>query len=673
MFTRRHFTRGGLALLGSLALPHANHTAAADSSVTALTVPPDLPLPNSGASQIEWIRETVIVQPWADTQFKFLVNAGDRARRLQEEFGFNAMIVLPTQAHNALCDFVQQPQSHLTDAQFREGVDVYRQAGYRLILYSSVMHCGHAPVWQSGELGREHPDWLQRDKLGNPITRFGNASWLCGSSPARDYTLHYTLRLLHDYSPDGFMLDNCGFGHTEAGWTCYCGYCQRGFRKYVLARCGEDWIKSQLSIGPRDLQIPTEPGPLFALWTNWRNRLWAEIDELFRARLREINPQILLFANTQYDLPVDTQASSLQFQHEDIVFSETHEVDPWYISQKMVLGKALASGIPLWDYMGTFAETPQNPALDQLRPWDVLRQSIPPSLAHGARPWIVYLGFEDPGSQSSLHELGHYLSWFASHPDLFVATPKTPVGAMISLRTRDILALMGKCVGQGVTGCSVDPGRQYPLTPPHLEALLKAGVPAVGLADTRLSPHSLLPFQVVTMESGLVMTPEEVNAMATWVRSGGFVITIPEAGRYDELGQKRDAPLLLETLQVASTLGEVQRIGKGKALIADPNGFGDAVLAALKLLGIPFVVPAGAEVVCYRSPGKHIIHLLRNDAEQSAGALRFPSWLGARTGPAEWFSPDWTGARSLAIEADGECTTTKLPEVPFYSVLALNR
>ena len=394
---------------------------------------------------------------------------------------------------------------------------------------------------------------------------------------------------------------------------------------------------------------------------------------MFRARLRKINPHILYFANTQYDLPVDTQASSLQFQHEDIVFSETHEVDPWYISQKMALGQALASGIPLWDYMGTFAETRQNPALDQLRPWEVLRRSIPPSLAHGARPWIVYLGFEDPESQSALREMGRYLSWFVSHPDFFSATPNAPLAAMISLRTRDILALMGECVGEGVTGCSADPGRQYPLTPPHLEALLKAGVPAAGLADTRLSPDSLLPFQVVTVESAFVMTSEAVNALTAWVRSGGFMITTAEAGRYNELGRRRAAPLLLERLRVASKLGEVQKIGKGKVLVAGPSGFADAVLVALKSLGIPFGVPAGAEVVCYRSPTKHIIHLLRNDAEQLAAAIRFPSWLGARTGPAEWFSPDWTGARSLAIAAEGDSVTAHLPESPFYSVLTFSR
>ena len=673
MLTRRNFTRTGLAVLGGLAIPRPQCTPAVDLPAGLETIPPDLPLPNSGPSHTEWIRQAVILQPWGNTQYIALTSLGDRPRRLQEELGLNAIIVLPTQAHNALCDFIEQPQAHLTDAQFREGVDAYKKVGCRLILYSSVMHCGHAPVWQTGQLGQEHPDWLQRDAWGTPITRFGNASWLCGSSPARDYTLDYTLQLVKDYSADGIMLDNNGFGHTEKGWTCYCDYCQQGFRKYALARCGADWISSQLQTTPQDLRIPTSPGPHFALWAHWRNRVWAEINELFRPRLRMINPQILFFGNTQYDLPVNTQAASLQFRHEDILFSETHEVDPWYISQKMVLGQGLAAGLPLWDYMGTFAEAPQGVVLDKLRPPELLRRTIPASLAHGARPWIVQLGFEDPESRPSMREMGRYLSWFVSHPDLFVGSLNTPVAALISLRARDVLARVGNCVGQGVVGCYPELPAQQPLTPPHILALLRAGVPVVALPEFRLSSATLRPFRIFTLESGAVMTKNEADVIAGWVRAGGLLITVPDAGGYDELGRKLDRPLLLETLGLHPNTAGPQKFGKGRVLVADPVRFTDAVLAAVKSSGIPFTLPAGIEVVCYQSQSRHIIHLLPYDAGSDAASLRFPSWLGARPGPAQWFSPDWSGSRALAIERKEGSTVLQFPELPPYSVIAFSR
>ena len=40
----------------------------------------------------------------------------------------------------------------MTGAQFREGVAAYRAAGYRLILYTSVMASGMNPEFQSGRL-----------------------------------------------------------------------------------------------------------------------------------------------------------------------------------------------------------------------------------------------------------------------------------------------------------------------------------------------------------------------------------------------------------------------------------------------------------------------------------------------------------------------------------------
>jgi hypothetical protein len=466
------------------------------------------------------------------------------------------------------------------------------------------------------------------------------------------------------------MLDNNGFGHTENGWTCYCEYCQQGFCKYVLARCGADWIKSELKINPEELRIPTGPGLLFALWAHWRNRVWAEVNELFRPRLRKINPQILFFGNTQYDLPVNTQASSLQFEHEDILFSETHEVDPWYIAQKILLGQALAAGLPLWDYMGTFAEPPKTGPIDQLRAPEFMGQIIPVSLAHGARPWIVYFGFDDPQGQPALREMGRYLSWFVAHPELFGGSPNTPVAAVVSLRARDVLAQVGKCEGQGVVGCYAQSPGQHPLTPPHVLALLKAGVPIVALREVRLSAAALRPFRIITLESGAVLTESEVNVLAGWVRAGGFLITLPDAGGYDELGRERDRPLLLHTLGLSGDVHEAQRFGKGKVLVAGPDQFSGAVLAWVRSSGIPFALPAGIEVVCYRSANRHLIHLLRNDAGGDAASLRFPSWFRVRPGTADWFSPDWSGARALEIERVEDSPIIKFPGLPRYSVIA---
>jgi hypothetical protein len=106
--------------------------------------------------------------------------------------------------------------------------------------------------------------------------------------------------------------------------------------------------------------------------------------------------------------------------------------------------------------------------------------------------------------------------------------------------------------------------------------------------------------------------------------------------------------------------------------VARPEQFADAVLATVRSSGIPFTLPAGIEVVCYRSPSRHFIHLLRNDPGSDTASLEFPSWVGARPGSAEWFSPDWSGSRSLDIERVEGSAIVRFPELPRYSVIAFN-
>src|ERR1700693_5585066 len=98
-------------------------------------IPRDLPLAAAPPSQVSWLRGANILQPYAHSQFTALVNAGDRARRLKTDFGFDTIVVLPPECHST----ITEAKDHMTEAQFREGVAAYRAAGYRLILYTSVI------------------------------------------------------------------------------------------------------------------------------------------------------------------------------------------------------------------------------------------------------------------------------------------------------------------------------------------------------------------------------------------------------------------------------------------------------------------------------------------------------------------------------------------------------
>src|SRR3954454_17359543 len=214
---------------------------------------------------------------------------------LRQEFGFNAIIVQPPDSHNTIATAADK----LTEKQFADGVAAYRAAGYRILLYTSVMALGLSPEFQSGQISREHPDWLQRDPKGNPVLAWG-VPWLCPSTGAREVALDRCLEIPRKYNADGIMLANNEFFFAAAGWPCHCDACTKAFREYLHKRFGDEQSTQRFGAATDKPRIPTQECPLYFAWLHWRNRVRAEINESFRARLREQNPNTMFFANTQY-------------------------------------------------------------------------------------------------------------------------------------------------------------------------------------------------------------------------------------------------------------------------------------------------------------------------------------------------------------------------------------
>jgi hypothetical protein len=221
--------------------------------------------------QEKWLRDANILQPYGHSAFVALTDIKGRPERLKKEFGFNAIIVQPPDSHNTIAAAADK----LTEKQFRDGLAAYRRAGYRIMLYTSVMAIGLAPEFQSGQISREHPDWLQRDPKGNPVLVW-DVPWLCPSTAAREVTLERCRRIVREYNADGVMLDNNQFFFAAAGFTCHCDACTTAFREYVRKRFGDDGSKLLFGQSPDKLRIPIQEGPLYFEWLHWRNRVWAQ-------------------------------------------------------------------------------------------------------------------------------------------------------------------------------------------------------------------------------------------------------------------------------------------------------------------------------------------------------------------------------------------------------------
>lgn len=558
-------------------------------------LPPDLPLP---ALPIigDWTWHANIIQPWGKTQTMAVREAEEWSRRFARDHGFNAIIMLPPAAHNAITD------EDVTDEEFRAALSAYRREGMKFILYTSVMHSGHDPAWQFGEIARTHPEWAMRDEVGGTINEYGNP-WLCPSTGALEYTLQYTARLVRDYDANAVMLDNNEFLHSVNGRpTCYCAACQSKFRQYVLARLGERGLREVFDLLPEQVTIPEqETEPLWGLWLAWRNRVWAEACETFRRELRRFKPDIVVTANTQYLHGTYTLAVDGQYAHLDAFLSESRGHQGADMAAKMVLGRALAVGRPLWNYIGTFDEGD----FTKLRPADEVAAVCSASEAFGANPWIVFYGFLGEGNQAALGVIRQYTDFWRDNADLLGASRlRGDVGVLFSTESRDLA--------------------NTPLLSGLLVGLIGDGLAVCGLRDAEgLDPTMLAELEVLVAARNPCMRADTGGKLADWVRSGGTLIITAATGWQDEYGRWRPESILDTALGESVTSPGAREVGAGRVLCVSSEAEARARVTERVL---PRVESDSAVGVCWSEArdGRQVLAVVGFEGAVGPVTLRLP-------------------------------------------------
>lgn len=529
--------------------------------------PPEPPLPASDLRG-DWTRAANIVQPWGSTQMTAMWEADEWAPRFANDLGFDALIMLPPEAHNAIAVGKNNEHQRINDEQFAAALQTYRNHGMKFILYTSVMHCGHAPQWQFGKLGKERPEWAMRDAGGDVITTYGHP-WLCPSTGALDYTLQYTAALVRKFDADAVMLDNNEFMYSNSKKPmCYCDSCRKNFSDYILKWFGEDGVRDILGLSPQDIRIPeSDADPLWGAWLAWRNRVWAEVLETYRTELRKLNPDIVVLANTQYLYSSWILAIDRQYAHEDAVLAESRGLDGAGMAAKMTLGRAAAQRRPLWNYIGTF----EDKDFRKLRSPERVRSICAASIGSGANPWIVFYGFTGAENQPSLEVLTGYMAFWAEHAELLAGGREAAaVGVLFSPESRDF-------TGTGIL-------------PAWLSSLLRRGVAVRGLWEPRACPPDDLDGLSVLIAPGTCLRQETAAKLAAWVRRGGTLITTPYASWADEYGRWRPQSALSAELGSNISMPGKHACGTGKVIcLGDEAKAGDEVLALVQ----PDVTGAG--------------------------------------------------------------------------------
>lgn len=611
---------------------------------------PDIAIASEPPRATDWTRDAVIMQPWAKSQWDIMAteNIGNLPQELADNYGLNAIIVNPPKPHEF---FVGNSAYFLTEQEIQNALTAYRNAGYKIIMYSSIVNCGHAPAWQLGQLSTTHPEWSQIDAQGRTINTYGNP-WLCPNTGAFDYTLNYTKELVEQYQPDGIMLDNSQYFYaTNGGATCYCSGCQAKFRAYVTARFG-DYSKELFGVEAENITIPTAPGDLYNLWIHWRNHTWAKAIETFRA---ETSPT-MLFANTAYLYPGWILATDLQLQHEDVVLSETRGLASTAISSKLLLGRALGHDRPIWNYLGTFQESD----FTYLRPPDELARMTAMTFAHISNPWLVYYGFDqhDAENAPSRQVLAELFYFKAENPALYHdLEPWGNVATVFSTRTRNYLGNW--------------------LIPPNVDKLLLAGIAVQGIFDLILSELDLSGYKVLVTETMPCVSEAEADKIAQWLNAGGTLITTTDLGMRDDIGKTRSESIVAQ--KIGGGALATRDVGSGRLVVA---ANADAIVAEVQsVIEERFVMTGTAisgrfvEVRPYTSPtGSVVLHVVNHGSDMTSGTwqMRIPQGLAQGLQSANIFLPGQFQSQSVSITTSGGFTYLKPPRIKAYAVVELS-
>ena len=240
---------------------------------------------------------------------------------LRRDFGFSAVILNPPGTSG---------WGGSSPAVFQQAVTAFSEAGLGVVLYSSIVHAGEDPVWTSGNLSRQHPEWLQRHRDGKP--------WLLETKPALspfndaaiEFTLNRTLALLATYpQANGIMLDNSELCPTGNSLCDYSDAALAKWRAYLSLRFGTAWTARCLGVSdPASAVLPNSAAnsgsPLFGVWSHFRDRQQGLGLEAFRVPLHAHRDgtaaaPVALFANTELEWPDMALATRLQPEHEDAV------------------------------------------------------------------------------------------------------------------------------------------------------------------------------------------------------------------------------------------------------------------------------------------------------------------------------------------------------------------
>lgn len=385
----------------------------------------------------------------------------------------------------------------------------------------------------------EHPDWVCRDRDGQPY-QLADKFVTCINSPYyREYLPAVLGEIIERSQPDGFA-DNSWAGLPRSN-ICYCDHCAQGFASAAEAELpvGHDWNNAS-----------------YRSWVAWsyrcRTDLWDFNNEVTRNAggpncrwMGMLSGDLLNNSHRFIDLRAILSRSEivmLDHQHRNLVdgFEQNteagkrlHEILGW--------DKLIPESIPQYQLgVPAFRVAAQPPA--EVRLWAVS------GFAGGIQPWWHHIGAShDDRRQYRTAE--PIFTWHEANSGLLLdREPLADVGIVWSQRNNDVYGR------ESAADKTVNPYRGM------VTAVNQAGLTYLPVnADDLATANGR--FQALVLPNIGALSDNQAVAIKTFAAGGGSVIATGETGWYDEDGELRPRPALADLFAIQPTGEELGSLG----------------------------------------------------------------------------------------------------------------
>jgi hypothetical protein len=341
--------------------------------------------------------------------------------------------------------------------------------------------------------------------------------------PNAEYYRHQMAEIVREiltrYNVDGIWNNQGKFAAWDTG-CCYCDTCQSLFQKqsgHAIPE-KEDW-----------------EDPIWRQFNEWRYQCIAAWVKHMHGAIQAAKPEAIFIAAVQLAESLETIRPGgcdidYWLPYQDVIAFECQRRNtaPWWpgIQAKYLAG--IAPEKPRWmtvSYFYPWWRLYASPEAEN-RPW------IAQQFANGVNSWLHINGGLSPvfdrrslvPMQQVFERLKRWECYFDS------AVSQAQVALVFSRHTQDNY---GK---KDPYGRYIDSVRGYYC------ALLEAHVPFDLLSDKFLNPSLLGKYRVIVLPNTACLSDAAIEALTAFVAAGGTLIGTHDAGRYDELGNLREAP-----------------------------------------------------------------------------------------------------------------------------------